>query len=198
MQNETATQSYSFARAPFTRERTFRLAPDALLWDDGNRSGRLPYAEIATVHLYYRSEPYGRGMQVCALRSRSGAKLAIQSKHFGRWGRQDDRSAAFAPFVRALLGRVAVAAPEARCFSGFPVGLYYAVLAAFVVLALIFLANLAFALQGSAESGSGAIVAAILLLALFPSGWRNLRGCWPRPSSPQQLADDLPRLKDAA
>jgi hypothetical protein len=113
MENEAGTQSHSFAPAPFARERTFRLAPDALLWDDGRRSGKLGYADIATVHLYYCSEPYGRGTQICSLRSRSGASLAIQSKHCGRWGRQEDRSAAFAPFVRALLGHVAVAAPEA-------------------------------------------------------------------------------------
>ena len=196
MQNDT--QSYAFARGPFARERTFRLAPDALLWGNGKRSGRLAYADIATVHLYTRSGPYGRSMQVCALRARSGAGLAIQSKHFGRWGRQDDRSAAFAPFVRALLGRVATAAPGARCFRGFPIGLYYATLAAFIVLALVFLANLAFALQGAPDSGSAAVVTAVLLVALFPSGWRNLRDGRPRPSSLHELAEGLPRPARAA
>ena len=192
------TQSYSFARGPFARERTFRLTPDALLWDDGRRSGKLAYADIATVHLYDRCEPNGRSMQICSFRSRSGTTLAIQSKHFRRWTRQDDRSAAFAPFVRALLGRVAVAAPGARCFRGFPARTYYANLAAFVVLALIFLTNIAFALQGSPQSGGAAVAVAIMLVALFPSGWRNLRAGRARPSSPRELVDDLPRFAQAA
>jgi len=93
---------------------------------------------------------------------------------------------------------VAAAAPEARYFRGFPAGAYYANLAAFVVLALIFLANLAFALQGSPQSGGAAVAAAIMLLALFPSGWRNLRDGRPRPSSPRELTEDLPQLAQAA
>jgi hypothetical protein len=66
------------------------------------------------------------------------------------------------------------------------------------VLALIFLANLALARPGSSDNASAAVVTAVLLVALFPSGWRNLRHGWPRPSSPRELADGLPPLAQAA
>jgi hypothetical protein len=54
----------------------------------------------------------------CDLTMRSGGKIAILSTHYAGLADFEDRAATYAPFVRALIAKVAAANPSTRFRSG--------------------------------------------------------------------------------
>ena len=197
MQTDT---SYSFAPGMFGRERTFQLGPEALRWDAGKGGGgSLAYADVDTLHIFRLYRPYGLGMQVCVVRTRSGAKCVLKSKNVRSFGRTDDRAGSYVPFVRDLIGRVAAAAPQARFFDGLPGGWYATQLVSFVLCAILILAALVPAVAGSGTDKSDASVTlflAVILFAppMFAASKTLLRGR-PRPFDPRRLDGDLAGLR---
>lgn len=71
---------YSFRRNAFTRERTFRIGPEGLLWSDGRRDGCILYHDISEVCFWRRvargdAVVKGRTLLYLQMRYRSGQNL---------------------------------------------------------------------------------------------------------------------------
>jgi hypothetical protein len=120
-------------------EQTFRLAHGALIRETPNGAqASLPYAEIRAVRLY-RSPGMGSMAPAflrCTLRPRKGRAVVLSSNHFAGFGKFEDRSATFRPFVETLLQRLAVANPQTAFRAGMPPVLWWswAVLLAITVI----------------------------------------------------------------
>jgi len=188
----TGDQSYSFVSGIFGRERTFRLGADALHWDDGRHSGSIAYADVETVHMYITSQPYGDGTQICTIRSRAGARCDLKSKSFRPWGRSEDRSTRYLPFVRDLVGRISSSAPRVSIFRGLPNTAYYCQVVALAAVASMIIAELALAVidwrTGSGDAANSLILIGVLTPAAVGLAKTALRGTRRR-LDPKNLSD---------
>ena len=73
----------------------------------------------------------------CVIRPKQGRAIVLSSNHFVGLGRFEDRSAAFRPFVDALVARLASGNPAARLVAGMPPALWWTWVALLVVVALV-------------------------------------------------------------
>ena len=116
--NELAGPRSYVARAnALEYEAIWRLQPDALELQGGPTAGpdvvlRFPYRDIAGVRLSYAPSRADHARYRCDLRMRSGQQIAILSTHYAGIADFEDRAATYAPFVRALIARVAAANPR--------------------------------------------------------------------------------------
>jgi hypothetical protein len=104
-------------------EAIWRLTPDALELQGGPAARPdvvmlLPYRDIVGVRLSYAPSRFDPGRYRCDLTMRSGRRIAILSTHYAGIGDFEDRAATYAPFVRALVARVATGNPSARFRTG--------------------------------------------------------------------------------
>jgi hypothetical protein len=187
-------RTYSFAPGIFRRERVFHLGQNELRWEDGRHSRSLAYADVESVHIYNMFQAYGFETQVCTLRTRAGVRSDLQSKSFRPWGRSEDRSSQYDPFVRDLLGRVCSAAPQARFFAGLPTATYYGQAVALAFFALLIVAGLApmigDSITGSYDTGAFIAIMLILIPPAIGAAKTLFRGS-PRRLDPKGLPDDL-------
>jgi len=111
--------AYSFRRSGLSRERTYRLGPDALEWSDVGQDGRIAYAEIEALR-FQKFRIRGalaatvKRLWACVLTRRNGRKIILLPTHYVRSGVLEDRSAAFYSFVGQLTARVRAANPAVR------------------------------------------------------------------------------------
>lgn len=99
------------------KERSFTLDEDALCWTDaGGGKGRMPNADVRDMRLIAYTSPIGETFQ-CTLRGTSG-KVKLRSAHYASLNNFENRTATYAPFVRALAGKIAAAAPDAKFIAG--------------------------------------------------------------------------------
>jgi hypothetical protein len=103
----------------------FRLAPDALEWDLGGRSGRLPYRDITFIRFSLRPTNLMSNRYLTEIWSRGGPKLAIASVSAKGMLVSEDRGPAYRPFIMKLAARVEAAAPACRLESGLPQWRWY-------------------------------------------------------------------------
>ncbi|PHP67728.1 hypothetical protein CSC94_08540 [Zhengella mangrovi] len=154
------------------RSRMFRLGPDALVWEENARQGRIPYADVRRVQLISYGNTGGEQYQ-CALSTGMHGRIRIRSHSYVSLGNFEDRTDTYAPFLRELVRRVAAAAPQAEFVTG-NVGL----LVAWLVVLLLFglgLVSLAFAfVDGLAATWKFAMTVAVLLVS-GPVIWHRLR-----------------------
>jgi hypothetical protein len=111
--------AYSFRRSGLSRERTYRLGPDALEWSGAGQDGRIAYAEIEALRFQkYRVRgtlaATVKRLWSCVVSCRTGPRVILLPTHYVRSGVLEDRSAAFYPFVGQLMARVRAANPDAR------------------------------------------------------------------------------------
>jgi hypothetical protein len=191
-------RSYSFASGILSRERTFHLGPEALQWQDGRRQGNLAYTDVDSVHIFYLYRSFGFGAQTCLLRARSGAQCVLKSKNFRTWGRSDDRSDAYVPFVRDLLARIATAAPQARFFDGLPTAWYFGQAVALALVALLIAAILA-PLIGipwkESDVATGFVIVFVLLIPVAIGLCKTLLRGWPHALDARHLPGELDGLR---
>jgi hypothetical protein len=121
--NEPAPPTYVARANVLEHEAIWRLAPDALELQGGPTAGpdvvmRFPYRDIAGLRLSYAPSRVDSARYRCDLTMRSGGKVAILSTHYAGFADFEDRAATYAPFVRALIAKVAAANPAARFRSG--------------------------------------------------------------------------------
>lgn len=191
-------RSYSFAPGIFSRERTFRLGPEVLQWQDGRRQGTLAYADVESVHIFYLYRSFGFGTQTCLFRARSGVQCVLKSKNFRTWGRSDDRSDAYVPFVRDLLGRVCTAAPQARLFAGLPPAWYFgqAVALALVVLLIAAIIAPVFGVPWKeSDVTTGFVIVFVLMIPVAIGLCKTLLRGWPHALNARHLPAELDGLK---
>jgi KDO2-lipid IV(A) lauroyltransferase len=103
---------YSCRSRIFAAERSYRIGQDALEWRvSAQRHGRLPYRDIAAVHLATYRIRGALAASVtsswrCALYSISGRRVILRPTHHVRLGVVEYRSAVFYPFVNEVIARV--------------------------------------------------------------------------------------------
>jgi hypothetical protein len=176
--------TYQFCGSLTGREQTFAVTDGTLTWPGGT----LPLEQIASIRLYsvpgMRTVGYGivaRASRRCTIRLSDGHKIALSSQHFLGLGRFEDRSATYTPFVRALLGNLAVRCPQTPLFSGLPPGVWWSWFLTFAILAALLLAFVLFGGIGLAFDGqftwSGAgVILGFAALATGPISY--LRYLW--------------------
>lgn len=203
--NEPVPPPYVARARMLDDEAIWRLAPDALELRGGpldlrdspaagpDRIMRFPYRDIVQVRLYYAPSEYNVVRYCCALRLRTrmhiGHDLEIQSTHCTGIGSFEDRAATYAPFVRALIARVAAANPSARFRAGVhPVQYWLA-----PIVLLIAMTALAFMLSepwGYSLWAKFAIFLLLIpLLIAHAMGWG--RKNWPCRFTPDAIPKDV-------
>ncbi len=146
IQVATSAAVYRRRRTAISRsEREWRVEADALVTRGGSgRERRYPWAEVISVRLRAaptRTKPF---RHVFELHSKHGPRIEIDNAHCLGPRRFEDRSGAYAPFVRAAVARIAVANPKARALIGeTPKRYYLLVLGALVTLSLAAIAIVA-------------------------------------------------------
>ena len=106
--------SYSFRASILSREVTWTLSGDALT---SSSAAHVLYSKIASIRLH--GVP-GAGAERCLIKPVHGRAIVLVGRHFLGFGRFEDRSDSFDPFIAALVLRVAAANPGALLVRGMP------------------------------------------------------------------------------
>jgi hypothetical protein len=101
-------------------EFSFRLEPDALVWELGRRNGRFSYRDIARLRLGYRPANLAGSRFITEIWSREGVKLEIASISQRSLFDYQNLAAEYRAFVVELARRIAASGGECRCDAGFP------------------------------------------------------------------------------
>jgi KDO2-lipid IV(A) lauroyltransferase len=125
MQQDTLTvgQSYSSRPSFFARERSYKIAPDAIEWRSGADQGRINYASVKEVRFYRTFMRGGRTANrktvwFCRIDCYSGESAIISPLHYVRFRTWEDRSLQFAYFVRPLIAELRRSNPTLEVASG--------------------------------------------------------------------------------
>lgn len=176
MDDVSAPPAYVARANVLEYEAIWRLGADALELQGGPAAApdaimRLPYRDIVGVRLSYVSPRVGPAAYRCDLRMRSGQRIALRSTHYAGIADFEDRAATYAPFVRALIARVAAANPSASFRSGRRPVVYWAehlFLLAMIALLVFVLSVTGFApLSESSWAKLWIIVGSIPLLLVY-------------------------------
>jgi hypothetical protein len=177
--------SYSFRLSVFSKEQTYRLQPDALVWTDGKTSRRVRYADVRRIHIVSMPPAMGRTLRRTVLRGRFRGRIIIGATHFLGLGRFVDRSDSYFPFAEALIARIVAANPGVFIWAGHGWA-NYLFWAAMFGLSVVFLAGGVIALlAGGLEAKTLPVFA--ILVAFLPVSWRILRNGRPRKADPSAL-----------
>jgi hypothetical protein len=172
----------------------FHLAPDAIEWEAGRRSGRIAYGDIRRLRLSFRPVTTQSQRFLAEIWPAEGGKLRIASSSWRSMVEQERQDPAYAGFVIELHRRVAAIQPGLRCESGTAPLLYWSGIAIFVAVGLGLAALVVRAVQTQLWAGA-ATVAAFLALFLWQAGaffQRNRPGIYAPASPPPRV---LPRLR---
>ncbi len=170
----------------------FRLAPDALEWQVGRRSGRVPYGSIRRVRLSFRPVPLQSYRFLTEIWSDGAPKLQLASTSARSMMEIERQDAKYSGFVTELHRRIAAARGEAVFESGKSPIAYWI---GFILFAAISLGLAALAVRGlQAQSLAGAaFVAGFLALFLWQLGGFFRRNRPRRYAADALPADLLPR-----
>ena len=112
-----AGPSYSVRPNMLAGVETYTLEADALTVQTGATLKRVPYRDMEAVRLIVYPGMEGQQGQ-STVTTRAHGKLKIRSHHYVALGDFEDRSAAYAAFLRELFPRVHAANPAARFLWG--------------------------------------------------------------------------------
>lgn len=143
--------SYSKRESLFEKgEWTWTVDDDALRVRDPKGGDSVMYwKEVEGVRLAYAPTRFKTWRHLLELKFRANGKMTIDNAHFAGVGNFEDRSAAYTPFVRAALAKVAQKAPDARCSLGAaPVGYWLAMIFVWAVFAALAAVMLAIPIDG--------------------------------------------------
>lgn len=112
-----AGPSYSVRPNMLAGVETYSLDDDALTVQTGSTLKRVPYRDVEAVRLIvYPGMETQQGQ--CTVTTRAHGKLKIRSHHYVALGDFEDRSGAYAAFLRELFRRVHAANPGTRFLWG--------------------------------------------------------------------------------
>lgn len=157
----------------FVKECTFQLGETALSWQLDGQQGRMAFADVREVTLN-PDLTFASKQAQCVLRDASGREVTLTSHHFEGLGNFKDRSHTYTPLVRALLKRVAAAAPQAKFTSGSTTKLMMALALGFVFAVLFSL--LIMAQLGVASFNNGVIIVVFVATVFAPAFWYAYKG----------------------
>lgn len=146
-------------------ETTWTLTPDALERSDPGRPPLLlSYRDFMELRLSYDPTRFDTRRFRCDIAARGRGRVTIMSTSYVSLGDFEDRGAHYTPFVRALVARVAQAAPDCRLRAGKRPWTYWAQHA--FLLTMLILLGLALALF-SGFSISGLVAVKLGIIAFY-------------------------------
>lgn len=172
-------------------ETEWRAEDDALVRKDAaGGEARFRWADVVAIRLHRNLTMSKRWLHQCTIATRD-ARITIDNAHFLRVGDFEDRSAAYSPFVRAALERIATLAPNARVEIGStPAQFWPQVLFMSAGLAALAAVLIYIPLPASLPVVVAVKLAIVVyMLTLLP---RWLRGSWPRHGDLKTAAAELP------
>jgi hypothetical protein len=183
------TASYSYRPSVLGAVWSFRLASDGLHWDNGRRSGRVPYSTITGVRMSYRPVSMQSRRFLTEIWSTSAPKLSVVSTSWKSMVEQVALDREYRHFIGVLHRRLAAAGPRVAFRAGIQPAVFW-IGVAMAVAASLGLAGLAIR---AIQFGSGvAAVMIIAFLALFLWQVTNyFRRNQPAHYSPQALPEKL-------
>lgn len=191
--------SYSTRRNFFEKaECEWRVEDDALVMHNADGSEmRCPWKDLRRVQLSFAPTQWKPWRYVFALYFWGFGRIEIDNAHFKGIGDFEDRSSSYVPFVREVLAKIAVAAPQTKVHAGYNTASYVfnvlIVAVAFLGLVLVvFLLPLPFDAWPAIAFVKLPIIAA--MLPLFFSWLRRAR---PRDVAISDIPEDaLPNLNN--
>lgn len=167
----------------------FRLTGDAIAWEAGAKSGRIPYRTVRRVRMTYKPASMQSHRFVTEIWAERAPKLQIVSTSWKSLVEQERLDKPYAAFVRELHRRLHDAGATVNYVQGHNPLSYWPGLAIFVVFALGLAAAVARSLQAHALGGA-VIVIGFLALFLWQGG-NSFRRNRPGRYSPQALPAEL-------
>lgn len=191
--------SYNTRRNFFEKaECEWRVEDDALVMRTAvGGEIRYPWKNLRRVQLSFAPTQWKPWRYVFALNFWGQPRLVIDNAYFEGIGDFRDRSAAYVPFVREALAKIAVTAPQAKVHAGYNTASYVfnvlIVVAAFLGLALV-----VFLLPLPLDAWPAiAFVKLPIIAALLPLFFRWLRRARPRDVAISDIPEDaLPNLNN--
>jgi len=161
--------TYQVRRSLAANTEEYSLTDTALLWPGGS----VPFAQIKSVRIYsvpgmwiFGAGKVAFGSRRCAITLDSGAAIELTSQHYLSFGNFEDRSAAFYPFISALVARVRTANPVAQFVSGMPPMLWWFWFLSFGLLAFLLILSIALGLLGLTLEHKNSLGTSLLFLVL--------------------------------
>lgn len=113
-------ETHSVRRSAFEKtETTWRIDDDALVTrDHQGREMRDRWADVVAIRIADTPTQYQTWRAILMVTFRTGVKRTVLNSHFRGLGDFENRSATYAPFVRAALAKVQALAPRARARVG--------------------------------------------------------------------------------
>jgi hypothetical protein len=151
-------------------------------------------ADIAAIRVYVlqglRSFGYGelfRPIRRVEIRGKDGRSIVLSNLNFLALGAFEDRTAAYLPFLRALVERTANCAPGARLISGMPPTIWWCWTIVFGAMTLGLAATVVFSAIGlliekQMSWGTAGFLPLLAAIAIGPASF--LRALWPQRSRP--------------
>ena len=177
-QRTMTVPAHSVRNSLIDKERTFTLGPNALCWTDAGRAqgkggqGQMAYADVRDMRLIAYASPLGEAYQ-CTVRGKTGGKIKLRSAHYRSLNNFEDRTETYSAFVKALAGRIAAVAPEAKFIAG-STGLWMVwLIVGVLMLGLVVLLVLSL-FEGLPPAGPWVIALVVCLIAV-PWTWRRIR-----------------------
>lgn len=164
----------------------FQLAPDALVWSFGPRTGRIPYASIRRIRLGFRPITMQSYRFLAEIWSERGPKIPVSSSSWKSLVEHERLDAAYVGFLTDLHQRIAKAHGVPRLDAGAAPFLYWPGLVIFIGIAFAVTALIVRALQ----QGEGA--ATLFLLGFFLLLLWQLGGFFKRNYPRRYTLDQIP------
>jgi hypothetical protein len=168
-ESAAADSVYAFKPSLMGAPQVFRAAPDALEWDLGRYSGRIPYRDIRRVRLAYRPANLQTHRFLAEIWAERAPKLKIASVSWQSLTEQRRQDAAYSAFIGTLHGRLAEARTGAVFEAGSPPWLYWPGVVVFFGIAAVIVLLIARGVQEGALAGAG-IAGAFLAFYLWQVG----------------------------
>ncbi|HXN85380.1 MAG TPA: hypothetical protein VN867_04880, partial [Candidatus Binataceae bacterium] len=145
--------TYSFRRSIYVPERTYRLGPGSLDWQDERDKGSLKFADVSRVRVYAIPSSIFPTLR-CVLRSRTGQTVVLDATHYRGFNSTEDRSASYLPFARELVARIAAANAKTDFIMGHHWALWLFWLVIFTASLIVLAAGLVVFFQGQLSYGA--------------------------------------------
>jgi hypothetical protein len=189
--NPPAITEPSYAYRPSVLGATWnlRLTPEAILWDAGRRSGRVPYDQVTGVRMSFRPATLQNQRFLTEIWSRDGTKLQIASTSWKSMAVLERFDDGYRGFIGELHRRLIAAGTRAVFVRGRNPPLYWAGLSVFVASSLA----IAVLIARSAQAGAtgAALMVGFFLIAFLWQASNYFRRNWPGRYLASALPPDL-------